>query len=297
MILIAGGTGFIGQVLVRHLTDTGTPVRLLVRPSKETPKLITGKSLDIAVSSLQDERGLRAAFRDVDVLIHLVSDERRGAKADFAGVDIAGTQALLRAAKQSRIKQMIYLSHIGADHGSAYAMLKTKAICEANIIHSGVPYTILRSGVAYGPRDQFSTSIANLVKRSPGIILVPSTGKTLVQPIWVDDLAMCILWALDNINMIQQVIPVGGGEYMTIREVVTAIMEKTNRKRQIVPLSPVYLRTLALVIEQFIGRLPVSVNWLDYLAADRICAADTLPRLFGIIPSRFSNQIDYLRGK
>ena len=297
MILVAGGTGFIGQVLVKHLVDMDQPVRLLVRPSKETPKLLTGIPLDIAVSSLEDERGLRAAFRDVDVVIHLVSDERRGSKADFAGVDINGTTALLRAASQSQVKQLIYLSHIGADKGSAYAMLKTKSICESNIIRSQVPYTILRSAITYGPGDQFTTSILQLLKKSPGMIFLPGDGKTLAQPVWVDDLVACILWTLGNTNAINQIIPVGGGEYLTIRQILEVIMEVTGRKRQLSSLSPVYLRTLALIIEQFIGRLPISVNWLDYLASDRTCSIDTLPRIFGIIPSQFSNQLGYLKGK
>ena len=297
MILIAGGTGFIGQVLARYLLDMEIPVRLLVRPSKKTPRLITGKKLDIAVASLQDERSLRAAFTDVDVLIHLVSDERRGAKANFAGVDIQGTQALVRAARQSRVKQIIYLSHLGSDKGSAFAMLKTKSICEAAIQSSQVPYTIIRSGVVFGPNDQFTSSIARLIKRSAGLVFIPGDGRTLIQPIWVDDLAACIHWTLGNPRAVNQIISLGGGEYLTIQQVVEDIMEATGRKRLLIPLGPVYLRTLALIIEQFMGQIPISINWLDYLASNRTCSVDTLPRVFGIIPSRFSNQLGYLKGK
>jgi len=39
---------------------------------------------------------------------------------------------------------------------------------------------------------------------------------------------------------------------------------------------------------------PVSVYWLDYLSTNRTCALDTLPRVFNLLPSRFSQRLDYL---
>jgi hypothetical protein len=39
------------------------------------------------------------------------------------------------------------------------------------------------------------------------------------------------------------------------------------------------------------------VYWLDYLAANRTCGLDTLPKVFNIIPARFSQRLDYLHGE
>ena len=62
MILVIGGTGFIGRALVRHLVESDYPVRLLIHPSPHTPDLPRGVPVEIAVSSLTDERGLRSAM-------------------------------------------------------------------------------------------------------------------------------------------------------------------------------------------------------------------------------------------
>ena len=62
MILVTGGTGFIGKVLIRSLVENGRQVRTLVRPSPDSPDLPKGISVEVAVSSLNDDRGIRAAM-------------------------------------------------------------------------------------------------------------------------------------------------------------------------------------------------------------------------------------------
>ena len=58
MILVTGATGFIGRVLVRQLSETGRQVRVLLRPSPQSPRLPKGVPVEVAVVSLNDERGL-----------------------------------------------------------------------------------------------------------------------------------------------------------------------------------------------------------------------------------------------
>ncbi len=88
MILITGGTGFIGKALIRHLSENEYPVRTLIRPSPHTPELPTGVAVDVAVSSMMDERGLRAAMVGVDTIYHLASSERRGARSSLMETEI-----------------------------------------------------------------------------------------------------------------------------------------------------------------------------------------------------------------
>jgi uncharacterized protein YbjT (DUF2867 family) len=296
MILITGGTGFVGRVLVKQLTEKGESLRLLLRPSPKTPALPRSTSIEAAVSSLKDQRSLRAALKDVDTIYHLASDERRGVKADLTGVDIEGTQNLVEAARQARVKRIFYLSHLGADRASAFAVLKAKAIAEGFITRSGLDYTIFRSAVIYGPHDQFTTSLARLLRISPGIVFIPGESNSLLQPISVEDVVACMTWSLDREDTRNQLYRVGGSEYFSLRQILEKIEEVIRKKRLLVSLSPVYIRTLTLILEQFIPRFPISIYWLDYVASDRICPLDILPRIFGILPARFTYHLDYLRG-
>lgn len=294
MILVTGGTGFVGRTLIRQLVSMGRQVRTLLRPSQKTPNLPGGIPVEVAVCGLTDERGLRAAMKDVDIIFHLAGTERAGSRANLNDVDIAGTQAVVKIAAETQVKRIYYLSHLGADRASAFPLLKTKAIAESFITRSPIPYTIVRSALAYGPGDQFCTSLVTLLKTSPGFIFLPGKGNSLLQPIWVEDLVTCLTSTLAAENGQSQIYSVGGIEYISFRTILEEIMEVTGIRKNLIPFPPAYLRLLTVWLEEN-RNFPLSAFMLDYLASDRTCPIDSAPRIFGLMPARFSHQIEFLR--
>jgi NADH dehydrogenase len=297
MILVTGGTGFIGKALVRRLVELGRPIRTLIRPSSRSPNLPRGVPIDVAVSSLSDERGLRAAMVGVDTIFHLASSEREGPRANLLQIDIRGTRAIVDAARDAKVQRIFYLSHVGADRASAYPVLKAKAIAEEFIRRSDLDYTILRSAVVFGPDDGFTTGIARALSATPFIFLVPGNGSVLLQPLFVEDLVTCLTWAMNDTETLNRTIDVGGPEYLSFNQILELVMQATGLRRKPIGIGPPYLRALTVVLESLFPGMPVSVFWLDYLAVNRTTALDTMPRTFNLMPSRFSHRLDYLRGQ
>jgi uncharacterized protein YbjT (DUF2867 family) len=297
MILITGGTGFIGKYLVRSLVEAGYPVRMLIRPSAKSPDLPRGIPVEVAISGLRDERGLRAALVGIDVIYHLASAEGKGPKASLLDVDIKGTQALVEAAREAGVERFFYVSHLDADRASAFPVLKAKAIAEEYIRRSSLPYTILRTALVYGPGDSFTTGLAKLLHTLPLIFLVPGNGKTQLQPLWIEDLVTCLIWSLDIPQTKNQTYKIGGPEYLPFNDVLHTVMEKLNLHRTLMYVRPPYMRALTVYLENLFPRLPVSVYWLDYLASNHTCPIDTMPKEFNLMPARFSQRLDYLKGK
>lgn len=295
MILVTGGTGFIGQAFVAELVSIGKPVRLLLRPSKDSPRLPRGEAVDVAVASLKDERGLRSALKGVDVVVHLAGAERHGSRSDLEGVDVEGSRMLANAAKQSGVDRILFLSHLGADRASAYPVLKAKALAEHFFVESTIDTTIFRSAPVFGPGDQFTTGLASLLRLAPGFFMVPGDGHSLLQPLWIEDLVACLVSALEDPATRRQQYDIGGGEYLTFREVLDLVMKASSTRRLLVNIQPVYLRALTLWLEQTFPKYPISMFWLDYLSTDRTCSIDSLPRRFGIIPARFNQNLAYLQ--
>ena len=297
MILVTGATGFVGRALVRHLSEAGQQVRVLLRSSPSSPRLPRGVPVEVALVSLNDERSVRAALRGVDQIYHLSSAGSEGRRGNLLKTDIEATRTLAQVAASADIERLIFLSHIGADRASAFPIQKSKGIAEEHIRKSGVPYTIIRSSVIFGPEDRFTNNLAQLLRAVPGFFPIPSDGRTLLQPLWVEDLVTCLLWALQNPEMVNQTYEIGGGEYFTLRQVLEKLMGVTHTRRLLVQLPPPYMRALLVMLDNFIPNFNVSTYWLDYVAVNRTCPVDNMPRIFGLMPARFGYRLDYLARK
>jgi NADH dehydrogenase len=297
MILVTGATGFIGRALVRHLSAAGMQVRVLLRSSPNSPRLPRGVPVEVAVASLNDERGIRAALRGVDQIYHLATAGTEGRRGNLLKTDIEGTRILAQVAASAEIERLIFLSHIGADRASAFPIQKSKGIAEEHIRKSGVSHTIIRSSVVFGPEDRFTNNLARLLRAAPGFFPIPNDGRTLIQPLWVEDLVTCMLWALQNPDMVNQTYEIGGGEYFSLRQMIEKIMSITHTRRLFLQLPIPWMRALLVMLDSFIPNFNVSTYWLDYVAVNRTCSVDNMPRIFGLMPARFGYRLDYLARK
>jgi len=293
MILLTGATGFVGRALVRQLVAAGHTVRCLLRPSRRSPRLPKGVPLQVAVASLEDERGLRSALVGIETVIHVAGSEWQEQRLI---AEAGRTRTLMTMAREAGVKRAIFLSHLGADRASAYPVLKAKGIAEEFIRQSGVPYTIVRSALLYGKEDSFVNGLARLLKLAPGFFLLPGGGDVLLQPFWVDDLARCLERSVGEVGVVNQTISLGGPEYLTFSQMVQLILETLRLKRVLVPVRPVWLRTAGALFSAVWPRAPLATRWLDYLAVNRTCEPINVARYFGLRPARFSPQtLAYLR--
>ncbi|GAB4522246.1 MAG: complex I NDUFA9 subunit family protein [Anaerolineales bacterium] len=296
MILVTGGTGFIGRALVRQLKAAGYEVRILIRPSAQSPAIPIGEPVNVALSTLDDRRGLLTAMSGVDTVCHLASAEWQGSYANLERIDIQGTSRVAEAAAQAGVRRIVYVSHLGADRASAFPVLKAKGIAEEHIRNSGIPYTILRSGILFGPGDAFTTGLGWLLFASPLAFLLPNEGNALLQPLAVEDLATAIVWLLQSAPEDSRTYEIGGNEYISLRQAASIVMDALGRRRPFVNVPLPVLRGLTVFLESLFPHLPVSAYWLDYFSANRTCSLDTLPRQFQLLPQRFSPPgLTYLR--
>ncbi|MCJ7519791.1 MAG: NAD-dependent epimerase/dehydratase family protein [Anaerolineaceae bacterium] len=294
MILVTGGTGFIGSRVVEQLIQSREEIRILLRPHRKTPNLPRKMALDIAVSSMEDERGLRAALRNVDTVFHFATAEHQGQDADLESVDVRGTQSLLNAAREAEVKRILFLGRVGADKSSSYPVLRAKALAEDEVRKSGIPFCILKLTDVFGANDHFTLEIASAIRHAPLVLPYPGGGKAIVQPLWIEDLLSVMMLIQEIKRFNNGVYEIGGGEFFEFTRIARTVMQLINKKKLLFQVSPAYLRIINLWFKSYKGSFPLSTRWLDLLAIDRTCPLDSLPRNFSILPGRFQSHLEYL---
>ena len=115
MWLVTGASGHVGNVLVRKLLERGEKVRALLLPD-ECSKSISGLNVEAFDGDILDLDTVFESMRGVKGIFHLagVISIMPGANPFVHKVNVEGTKNILRAARESGIKKLIYTSSIHA---------------------------------------------------------------------------------------------------------------------------------------------------------------------------------------
>lgn len=296
MILVTGATGFIGRHVVARLKAAGYPVRVFL--TKDQARLLPpDNTAQLFIGTLLDDEALFQAVTGVHTVIHLASAQWWGNENDLERVDLVGTRNLMEAARAARVGRVLMLSHLGATPASAYPLLRMKGGAEEVVKTSGLAYTILRSGVVFGEDDAFINHIDMQLKTNMLFYLMPGRGEVVLHPIYIDDLVTVIEQTLENMDTVDQVIEVGGPEYITLHDLIRTVMRVSGNFRVIIPTPPYLLRWLNRVTRVLSRRTLITPQWLDLLATNRTASIGTLARYYDLQPHRLEDTLlNYLPG-
>ncbi len=249
MLLLTGATGTIGRPLLSRLTAAGTPVRCLVRD----PRRLGAERVrvQIALGDLADHLSFRHALRGVDTVVHLASvirDQPNGSIEELAGV---ATWRLVQAAERAGVRRFVFFSALGATPRSRPRMLRAKAVAERAVIESSLAHTIFAPSLAYSPGDPF----LRLLERMSWLPVMPisGSGDAAFQPIWAEDVADCVLAALQRPEAEGSRYELAGPQTLTYRDIVRCVLESVNRRRPIVGIPVPVMRRFLNLTELLMG--------------------------------------------
>ena len=194
MILLTGATGLVGSRVLRRLTERRTPVRCLVRdPRRLGPERVR---VQITLGDLADPAWLRHALRGVRTVVHAAATERDQPHATIEELNGLATWRLVRAAEAAGVEHLVFLSPLGATPWHRTRVHRAKALAERAVGEAGLRTTTLRCSLIYAPGDPRLTRMERL-----GLLpAVPlgGLGRGVVQPIWAEDVAACVLAAVER---------------------------------------------------------------------------------------------------
>jgi len=203
-IALTGSTGFIGGYLTRALVDAGHELRLLIRPGREeAAPSVDGKTPELFIGDLSEANSLEGFLEGCDLLIHLASAHDHLNDEEMRAVNIGGTEALIAEAERcghsgsSGFEMWVVSSAvIGAPVYSYYR--DTKRIQEKLIRGCGINWTSFRPTLVYGEGDMRHTApLLRKCAQEKGTIWVPHDGKSMINPVHVDDVVDAVMRFFD----------------------------------------------------------------------------------------------------
>ncbi len=295
MILVTGGTGFVGRHLLRRMRKDGLAVRALVRHPERAGEL-KALGVEIAPGDIADPSSLGKAVVGVERIVHLVGIIQEAPGATFQAVHVDGTRNLLDAAKKAGVRHFFYQSALGTRAGAKSEYHRTKWQAEELVTASGIPFTILRPSLIYGPGDQFTLRLADLIRLSP-VLPVIGSGTSKVQPIYIDDVVNCIVKAVTSEAFLNEIYEVGGPEQLTYEEVTRAIAGAMGVSRPVIHMPLLFMRPAARLLEAILAKPPLTTEQLLMLQEDNVCTVRDVCEACGSEPLRFREGLKRFIGK
>jgi NADH dehydrogenase len=270
LVTVFGGSGFLGRNVVRALCKRDYRVRVAVRRPELAGYLQpSGRvgQVHTVQANLRYPASVEAAVRDSHVVINLVGILAEGGAQTFDAVQAKGAETVAKAAAAAGAS-MVHVSAIGADAESPSRYARAKAAGEAAVTAALPSTTIFRPSVIFGPEDQFTNRFGALARMSPVLPLIG--GETRMQPVYVGDVATAIADAVDGKAKAGATYELGGPEVLTMREIIEAILEITDRERTLIPLPFGLARFQAAFLQFAPGVLKLTPDQVTLLERDNV---------------------------
>jgi uncharacterized protein YbjT (DUF2867 family) len=291
MILVTGGTGFVGTKIVHALRAEDRPVRVLARNPKEAETLANW-GCQIAEGDMTDAETLRRAVAGCETVIDLVAIIS-GSRQNFERIMIQGTRDLVAAAKEASAKRFVLMSALGVSERSKdltpYYHAKWEE--EQAVKASGLDYTIFRPSFIFGGGGGSLPIYIRQVRWSP-VVTVIGDGTRRLQPIWVDDVASFFVKSLSLTGAVNRTFEVAGPDVVTWDELYERIRRVLGKRRRKVHMPYGLVRAGAAVVERLPGDFPLSrdaVTMLEF--EDNVTDIGPAVATFGIQPISLDEQL------
>jgi NADH dehydrogenase len=287
MILVAGGTGFVGTAVVHALRASELDVRVLAR-KPEKHDTLRSWSCEVVQGDMTDPESLRRAVDGCDTVVHLVAI-LLGSRDAFEEIMVQGTRDLVDAAKDAGVKRLVLMSALGTEEGrEATPYYHAKWEEEQAVKYSGLEHVIFRPSFVFGRDGGILAQQIRLVRYSP---VTPILGRHRMQPIWIEDVASFFTQAVSVGEAPNRTFDLVGPDRLSWADLHALIRKTLGKSRLAFTMPPALLKagaTVGQILPPFKGARS-AVEMLDL--GDNVGDPQPVIDAFGIRPIGVEEQI------
>ena len=279
-ILVVGGSGYVGRCVVTRLVADGWRVVVPTRRRDNARDLFLLPTVDVVEADVNQAAELARLAQGATAVINLVGILNETGGQTFARAHVELPKRVIAACASAGVRRLVHMSALNADPAGPSRYLRSKGEAEAAVTASGLDWTIVQPSVIFGRGDAFLNLFAKVLRIAPVMALARADAR--FQPVFVGDVAECIVRALSLTATIGRKYPLCGPKVYTLGELVRYVGEVTDARRPIIPLGRKLGALQAFALELLPGAL-MSRDNLASMERDSVCGCD-FPQVFGFQP-------------
>lgn len=300
-LFVTGASGFLGTRILEYLEpDDYSQITLLSRRALKLPKKLAASGHTFVVQADIHAVDQYASLLDSNTLVlHLAAITGKADPQEYYRVNTEGTAELLKASQQAGVAGFLFVSSIAVSFSDreGYHYAESKQQAEQKVRESGLKYTIVRPTIILGEGSSIWDSFSGLSRSA--FILLPGTGKTRIQPVYIDDVVKQLSGIVSSGRFSGETLDLGGPEVLTMDDFVLRIHRAyRGDKGRIVHLPlGVILAILRMVEKFFPTLLPVSSGQFASFNNDGTAGEKNLLHSPGIQMKTVDDMLESLIGR
>lgn len=281
-ILLTGATGYIGKRLLPVLLQQGHQVICCVRDKNRFPKdgIYSHPNILLLEIDFLTKNSLPHIIKDIDAAYYLIHSMSSGI-SNFEKLESDSAQNFVELIKQTKVKQIIYLSGI-TNQNKLSRHLSSRKNVEEILSHTEVPLTVLKAGIIVGSGSASFEIIRDLVEKLP-VMITPKWLKTKHQPIAIRNVIECLTGVLLNEKTYNNSYDIGGPDIISYKEMLLQFAQVRGLKRFILAL-PIMTPRLSSYWLYFVTATSykLAVNLVNSMKIEIIAQDDSLTKMLGL---------------
>ncbi|TIL80942.1 MAG: complex I NDUFA9 subunit family protein [Mesorhizobium sp.] len=235
LVVVFGGSGFVGRHVVRALARRGYRIRVACRRpdlAGHLQPLGNVGQIQPVQANVRVRWSVDRAVQGADHVVNLVAILHESGRQKFTPVHEFGARAIAEAARAVGAG-LTHISALGADLNTHSEYARTKALGEKAVLETIEDAVILRPSINFGPEDSFFNRFASMARYSPVLPLIGG-GRTKFQPVYVGDVAEAVARSVDGKVQGGRIYELGGPQVLTFKQCMQEMLAMIDRKRLLV---------------------------------------------------------------
>ncbi len=234
-------------------------------------------------------------MRGVDTIVHaafLTADRKQSPGNHYETTNVQGTANLIKAAQEGGVKRIIEISGLGTKPDKPGSYMQGRYLAEKMLKESGLDWTIIQPSVLFGKGAPFIKGLTDLIRTTPIVPLIGG-GKTLFQPIYVEDVVTVIVKVLeDPARTTGKTYTIGGPQYYSFTQIIDALLHAMHKSRVKAYAPTPLVGVGAAVMEAVLPKPPLTSAAMALFSFNNTTDLNSVERDFAFTPMSFTNYLE-----